>query len=236
MISFLIFAFLYEKSYIKLNDKFSLLLVFVAVAISSYFAYLYIGTVRNNLSGKNYFSSPNDLTTDMVHNINSYAARPQDSYLVVSNWIAHQFPLMNYLNKDNYFKYAVSIIYDSKGEKSHTMFKVDKSGRAFVFSYLLDDFKKQLQNPNIKIVFVNQSEGILKSDNKCNIHLLEYYFQDPQLRRIFMKNFRFHNHIVKYEESDVMPRVSWGKKDIFDQIPPSQKKVMHNFEVYVRKN
>jgi len=235
MASFLTFLFLYEKSYTKLHDKFSLLLIFVVVVVNSYISYSYISTIKNNFDGKNYFSSPNDLTNEMVRSINFYAPGPQDSYLVASNWIAHQFPLMNYLDKINYFKYAVSIIYDVKGKKTHTIFAVDKSSRAFVFSYLLDDFKKQLQNPNIKIVFVNQGDGSLKSGSECNIRLLEYYLQDPQLRQIFMKNFRFHHNIVKYKKIDIMPKKSWRNKDAFDSIAPSQEKVSHDFEVYVRR-
>ena len=235
LISFFIFFFLYEKSYTKLHSKFSLLLVFVVVSVNSYFVYLYISSIKNTLDGKNYFSSPNTLTEDMSYNVKLYAPKPQDSYLVVSNWIAHQFPLMNYLGKENYFKYAVVMIYDPHGTETHTMFAVNKPGRAFVFSYLLDDFKKQLRNPNVKIIFVNQGEGALKSQTKCNIRLLEYYFQDAEFRKLFLRNFYFKNRIVKYKDSDPVPHFRWKDRDVFDSVKVSQEVVLHDFEVYVRK-
>ena len=234
LISFFIFFFLYEKSYTKLHNKFSTILVVVVLSVNSYFVYLYISTIRNTVNGKNYFSSPSKLTDDMAYSVRLYASGAQDSYLVVSNWIAHQFPLMQYLEKTNYFKYAIAIIYDRGGLETKTMFAVNKPDRAFVFGYLLDDFKKQLQNPNIKIVFVNQGEEALKSDDKCNIRLLEYYFQDPHLRKIFLKNFHFKNHITKYEEVDRKPKIKWGNRDVFDSVKPSQEVLLHDFEVYVR--
>jgi len=234
LISFFIFFVLYEKSYTKLNSKFSPLLIFVVVSINSYFAYLYISSIKNTVIGKNYFSSPSSLTDDMAHNVKLYAPSEQDSYLVVSNWIAHQFPLMNYLEKKNNFKYAVAMIYDAGGSKTNTIFSIDKPDRAFVFNYLLDDFKKQLQNKDTKIVFVNQGEESLKSKTKCNIRLLEYYFQDLELRKIFMQNFHFQNRIIKYKEKDAAPRLMWKKEGVFDAIKPSKEVILHDFEVYVR--
>jgi len=234
MSSFLAFLFFYERSYAKLYKKFSLLLIFLFVLILSYSSSLYFSSIYRSFVRKNYFDSPGKITDQMAYYIKNYANQPQDSYLTLSNWIAHQYPLMLYLNKQNYFKYAVVTIGDLDQKIGGAMFNVNKPERAFVFSYLLDDFKRQLANPNVKIIFVNQHEDITVLQGGCGIGLLEYYFQDVQLRKIFFKNFHFAGRFTKYRKSDNVPDLRLKNRDVFSSIPKSQEKLTHDFEVYLR--
>lgn len=235
IISFSIFIFIYEKSYAKIYNKFSLFLIFVVLNINCYLLSLYFSSVRNTAKGTAYLASPSKISDDMANSIKLYAPRPQDSYLSISYWIAHQYPMANYLAKENYFKYAVMMFRDFSGYKTHTMFLTSDPNKTFAFSYLFDDFKKQLMNENVKIIFVNQGEGLLRSKDKCDNSSLEYYLQDPEFRKIFLQNFSFKNRIIKYKENDKNVKRSWKKDDIFDTIKPSEQRIMYDLEVYVRK-
>ncbi len=235
IISLSIFIFIYEKSYAKIHNKFSLFLIFAVLSVNSYFAFLYVASIKTALKGSAYLGSPSKISDDMANSIKLYAPSSQDSYLSISYWIAHQFPMMNYLNKENYFKYAVMMFRDFSGYKTHTMFSTSDPNKAFVYSYLFDDFKKQLINPDVKIIFVNQGENLFGSKAQCNASALEYYLQDSEFRKIFLQNFSFKNRIIKYKKSYKNTKVKSQKSDIFDSVKPSKEKLIHDLEVYVRK-
>ena len=124
---------------------------------------------------------------------------------------------------------------DFSGYKTHTMFSTSDPNKAFVYSYLFDDFKKQLINPDVKIIFVNQGENLFGSKAQCNASALEYYLQDSEFRKIFLQNFSFKNRIIKYKKSDKNTKVKSQKSDIFDSVKPSKENLIHDLEVYVRK-
>jgi len=236
--SFLVFLYIFETFYNKSSDKFSPLLVIVVAAVLSYFSYFYILAIEKSLSSEDRLALSMKINDDFANSIKFYAPKPEDSYMVSSNWILDQFPLMNYLKKPNYFKYAIVLMFDDESfnatTKPRLMFSA-KPERAFTYGYLFDDFKKQLKNPNIKIIFFNQGEGALNTKNHCNIRLLEYYLQDSEFRKIFLKNFRFQNRIIEYKKVPRGLKLLTRDSDKFDEIKLSQERISHDFEVYVRK-
>ncbi len=210
-ILFLILLFLFEKVHKKFYNKASFILIFVMLFASSHYLYKYFYSIWQTAAKDSFFASPNPLSDDMALHIKKYAQQPQDDFLSISSWIAHQYPLTNYLEKNNNFKYAVVAIYDAA---KYTIFNAENFNRNFVFTYLFDDFKKQLKNDNLKIVFVNISENRRRSPTKCNIGTLEYYYNDPAFKKIFLENFYFKNRILHYDKKD---------------------KILYDFEVYIRK-
>ncbi len=231
----LIFVFIHEKYYRNADHKFSQTVIIIASIVFSSFLYLYISSIQKTIAAKSYFSSPNQLSDEMNYYVKRYAPAKEDGFLTVSNWISHQFPLQNYLQKENYFKYAVVFFYDSKVDrKTHAMFSI-KPQRAFVFNYLLDDFKRQLENPHVKIIFASRGDVATKAQYSCETSLLEYYMRDQKLRQLFLQNFRFENRIVEYEDAEPVPKMIFAKRDKFSEIKPSKVKIKNDFEVYVRR-
>ena len=105
------------------------------------------------------------------------------------------------------------------------MFDIKDKSNAFTFSYLIDDIKNQLRNKKNKIIFVDLGLDDVGDEkfSRCHIGFLEYYFLDPEFKKIFFENFKYADHFQVH-----------GKRT-------SIKKSNHliitsNFEVYVRKN
>lgn len=236
IIFFAVFLFLFEKKYAKYYKKFSILLTIIVISINSYIACLYISSIKKTITKEDEFSLPNKLTDMINFYVNRHAKNDKESYLVLSNWIVHTYPLITYLQKENYFKYATPIIYDhlerNEKKETHTIFSVKNRERAFTYSYLMDDLKKQLKNENIKILFVNNGAKTLSRKARCNIGILEYYFMDPEFKKLFFENFRFENHFLAYKKWDNILRINTDK---YRKLERSKKVISYDFEIYIRK-
>ncbi|MDX2083511.1 MAG: hypothetical protein SFV53_05960 [Rickettsiales bacterium] len=234
--------FFFEKIYQNLEEKFSPFFVFTVMTSVSCLLYSYIAPLANLIPTKNYDTFPNKLSDKIAYYSAIYAPQKQQGFLVFSDLIVHQFPILNYLQKNNYYKHSVVNLIPQRGFLSASKaFSLNKDfDKIFTMSYLFEDLKTQLKNKNIKILFINIGNESLLAQDRCSIGFLEYYFLDQEFRKIFFENFRFENRILTSVEIKNPIRrilfVNQEKKDIFDQVKPATQNIRYNFEVYVRKN
>lgn len=157
---------------------------------------------------------------------------------MASIWIAHQFPLLNYLGKENAYKFHVAAIQaDHAIAGNAMMFPINDSDKIFSYSYLFDDVKNAVKDPLTKVIFINNTPAIFDRKDRCLIGSLEYYFLDPEFRKNFLKNFRFENHVIITRSANPLKKnhlFTKEKPDIFDQVEPSKQRIVHDFEVYTQ--
>lgn len=238
MISFIYFLFLYESAYKKQYHKCSALLIIVMFNLLSFFVNNYYGSIKDGVSRRSYFASPKKITDKLVAHLQLYAPKHEDGYLMFSNWIVHQFPLVNYLDKPYNFKYAIISLYDGQTQgpinKNLTMFSVKNKERGFAYNYLFDSVKAQINDKNLKVIFVNNMFNIYSKDS-CSIKLLEYFFEDNEFKRLFFKNFAFKNRIIEFKDFDEKPKRLFKAKDKYEELEKSSAYLNYDFDVYVRK-
>lgn len=231
IISFLFFLFIFEKFHKKIYNKFSKLLIILTLAILANFVFLYFSSIKNVLAKDERFILPNSSSEPLHHYIQSYAPKEDESFLVISNWISHAFPLMNYAKKHNYLKFAIALFYDDHKNRN-TMFSNDNPDRAFVYNYLLDDLKKQILNKKIKLIIVNYTDDASGSKEINAISSLEYCMLDPEFRKIFFENFHFKNRILEYKK--IEPAFKIKTRNKFSNLEPANTKLLYDFEIYIR--
>ncbi len=232
--------FFFEKNFFsRFSTKFSAFFVFVVMTATSCLLYSYIASIVTVVRQDNTKTSPGKLYDFVAYYSKNYAAKKDDGILMVSNLNAHLYPLINYLEKDdNYKRSNVASIHADKAKSgSSSMFFSKDKEMIFALSYLFDDVKNQLKNQRVKVIFFNNSEEVLRKENKCLIGSLEYYFLDPLFKKLFLENFHFENHVVVTQKIVPLKKlrfITGEKPDIFDQAKPTTKKIFYDFEVYVR--
>jgi len=222
------------------RKTFCALSVFVISAAISTLFYSYFSSVVGIFTRESPYTFPNKFSDNLVYYSKKFAPKNDEGFLMNSIWIAHQFPTLNYLHKDNLQKFHIAAIQADKGTAgSYLMFPIKDEARVFVYSYLFDDVKNAIKNPKVKVVFFNNSPEILSKDDRCLIPTLEYYFLDPGFRKIFLENFRFENHVVITHKVRPLTKISLltgEEPDIFsDKIKPSSNQILYDLEVYVRR-
>ncbi len=239
--SLFLVLFFFEKIYGRFFEKFSPFFVFTVTTSISCLLYAYIAPLSNLMPTKIYDTFPNKLSDGIAHYSKIYAPKKEDGFLVLSDFIGHQFPVMNYLEKENYHKYHIVAAMAERGllGNSTAFPQTTDKDAIFTFSYIFEDLKRQIRNKNVKILFVNSGQKVTDRKDRCLIGFLEYYFWDPEFKKIFLQNFRYENHILTSREvAKPAPRIRSGdkeKSDIFNQMKPSKEVIRYNFEVYVRK-
>ena len=165
-----------------------------------------------------------------------FAPQKTDGILMISILNAHQFPLINYLEKTDYQKYHVASIQANRGLAGNAkMFATDDLDQVLTLSYLFDDVKNQVKNPNVKVIFINNTPEALDKKDRCLIGTLEYYFLDPLFKKMFLQNFHFENQVILLRKIANPKRINFSQeKSIFDEVKPTTIIVEHDFEVYVR--
>jgi hypothetical protein len=197
--------------------------------------------LSNLIPSKHFDTFPNKLSDKFAYYSALYAPKKEDGFLVFSDLIVHQFPILNYLDKENYHTNHIVMLTAQHGFLSNsTAFPQNKDREAiFTLSYIFEDLKKQLRNKNIKILFINNGNKPFERKDRCLIGFLEYYFSDPEFRKIFFENFRFENRILtNVTLKNPLKRiitVNKEEKNIFDQVAPTKEIIRYDFEVYVRK-
>lgn len=235
---FFFLFFLEKKIHPKVSPKFSTFSVFVIVTSISCLLYSYITAVIDSVKHETSYSFPNKLSDMVVHYSKEYAPQKDDGILMISIWIAHQFPTLNYLQKENIQKFHIAAIQANKGAIGQSrMFPIDNSDKIFTYSYLFDDVVNSLTNPHVKVIFINNTPEVLDKKTRCLIGTLEYYFLDPHFKKKFLKNFHFANHVIINHKVEALKKPSFitrEKPSIFDQVKPSNQQILHDFEVYIR--
>ncbi len=240
LVLFAILLFFERKIYSKISANFSPFFVFVVIASFSCLFYSYFTSIVEVFRRNHHFTTPSKLTDAMAYYTKTYAPQKEDTIMVVSIWIAHKFPLINYLQKENYQKFHIAATQADRGKAGSTrIFSTKDKDTIFTLSYLLEDVKTQLKNPRTKVIFLNNSPEIIIKGTNCLISTLEYYFLDPEFKKIFLQNFRFENHLIITEKIVPTKKVRFitgEEPSIFDKVGPSTKRVLYDFEVYVRKD
>ncbi|NBV06153.1 MAG: hypothetical protein EBS06_02820 [Proteobacteria bacterium] len=240
---FALFAvlFCFEKIYSHFEKNFSAFFVFLVTTSTSCLIYSYIAPLSNLIPTKHYDTFPNKLSDEIAYYSRLYAPNPQDGFLVFSDLIVHQFPILNYLDKENYHTNHVVTLMAQRGFLGNsTAFPQNKDRETiFTLSYIFEDLKKQLRNKNVKILFINNGNKPFEIKDRCLIGFLEYYFSDPEFKKIFFENFRFENRILtSVAVKNPLKRIvtiNKEEKNIFDKIKPAKETIRYDFEVYVRK-
>ena len=235
---FVVLFFFERKIYAKFFPTFSPFFIFVVVTSVSCLLYAYVTTAVGLIKHDNEYIYPNKISDFMTYYSKIHAPQKEDGIVVVSIWIAHQFPLVNYLGKDGYHKFHIAAIQANKAVMgSKLMFPIQDRDQVFTFAYLFDDLKNQMENPHVKVLFVNNSRQIMDKDNRCLIGALEYYLADPKFKKLFFENFHFENRVILTKKIKPLKKVRFITKEeasIFDQAKPTTVKIDHDFEVYVR--
>lgn len=237
--SLLVILFLLERKIAsKFSEKFSALSSFAIVATIACLFYSYIGAVVAAVQHSDSRSSPSKLYDMIAYYSANDAPQKEDGILMISTLNLYQFPLLSYLEKEDYQQYHVAKIQaDSGVAGSSLMFAINDLDHVFTLSYLFENVKSQVKNPKVKLVFVNNAPNILNTKDRCLIGTLEYYFLDPQFKKIFLKNFHLKNRAIITQEVTTRKEINFftsKKSDAFDGVKPTTKRVLHDFEVYVR--
>ena len=239
---FLFFVlFFFEKLYGRFEEKFSPFAVFTITVSISCLLYAYILPLSNLIPSKHFDTFPNKLSNKIAYYSALYAPKKEDGFLVFSDLIVHQFPILNYLDKENYHTNHVVMLMAQRGFLGSSAAFPENKDREMVFTldYIFEDLKKQIANKNVKILFINQGNRVFYRKDRCLIGFLEYYFYDPEFRKIFFENFRFENRILTSVDvkNPIKKIVINGEeeKDIFDEVKPASETIRYDFEVYVRR-
>ena len=228
--------FVFEKEFFV--EKLSTLSVFVIFTSISCLLYSYLSTFAGVFSRESEYTSPHKLSDMTAYYAKKYAPQKDDGIVTISIWIAHQFPLLNYLAKENIQKFHVATMRADQGVAGKSlMFLINDSDKVFTNFYLFDDIKNAVKNVQTKLVLVNNAPKILNEHHRCFIGTLEYYFLDPEFRKFFLKNFHFENRVVINHQVKPLKKISFITKEkpsVFDQIIPSKQQLLHDFEIYVR--
>lgn len=196
-------------------EKFSRFSAGVIFMILSYFISLHLAAVFASHPDK----SPNYVTDQMIKN---YMVQDGD-LTIISSSISGSYPLFNYLKKENALPSSQLLTLYGKIEDQKVMSEAQK--------YLLLRLKQQLQNPKNHLVFVENK--IYAYDAQCRIGFLEYYFRDPEFKKLFLQNYVFLNRIVETTPSkqvveffnDGHDFTVTGKSDLTER----------DIEIYIRK-
>lgn len=231
----LIFLFIFEKKiYSKISNKFSTLSVFTITTIISCLIYCYIGSIVDIFRKEHDTRKILDIG---AYYTKTYAPRTEDSFLSFSQYF---FRHSAYLGKENYYKFSIiPIMRQNKQKGSFAIFPINNLDYVFVGSYFMEDLKKLIKDPRIKLIFVNNNGNhgeALDSADACLVGTLEYYFLDLEFKKLFLQNFRFENRILLSKKVNPLKiKFLIDSDDIFKQVKPSEEIISRDFEVYVRK-
>ena len=209
--AFFVFLFFYEKSRIKLAKNFSSIFIFVQLILSLNLLLTLCLSISNTYSGNNVFKSPNFLSDNIISYSKTSLNQKSDKIIILSYFIAKSFPALTYLDKINPIaNNTAGALYSKIGDDFFNYQSSDKKNDIFISNYFFNDFKKQINDKNMKIIFVDRSYI-------CLISFIENYLRDPEFRDIFLKNYHFAGRIFS-------SKIINGKNSIDD------------FEIYTRKN
>jgi len=237
-ILFVVLFFFEKKIFAKFFPKFSPFFVFVVLTSISCLLYSYIASAINLVRNDSYDIYPNKVSDFMTYYSHEYAPKKEDGIMVLSTMIAHQFPLLNYLQKINYSKFHISPAQANNGEAgSPLIFPIRDADVTFTKYYIFLDIIDQIKNDKVKVIFVNNTPDILDKEDRCLIGTLEYYFIDAEFKKLFLQNFHLVNHVIVTKKVKPLKKlrfITGEKVSIFDQAKPTTIKITKDYEVYVR--
>ena len=206
---------LYQKFFAtKKFSQFSACIIFI---VFSYFLSLHVFAIFDQSHAANYVND------EMIKTVKNNT-KNDDEIEVIANAILGTYPMINYAGKQNKLpSLQLSFLYEKINNKS----KIDN-----VENYLFLRIKEQMLNPKNQLLFIENKVSMF--DNLCAIGFLEYYFYDPEFKKIFLQNYTFLNRIIQYKNLDKKIELYADEKNL--NISKSTRIIEREIEVYVRKN
>ena len=236
--SFLIGLFIFEKLHKKFFKKFSFLAIVAILSIISSFICGYLFIIFSSSSSNFAMAGLDKLSQEIVKYSKIYAPKNEDKIILLSGQNIYLYPLVAYLNKEADYKAYSMYMNDndmtSNGDRPYTSSPKDPS---FVYRYFYDNMVNRLQSTDSKIVLIDNSAKIILGQS-CNLSQMEIMLKNPELRKIFFRNFKYRGHIMTYQKSrHQRPSIYLfkHKKDVSDNVKLSKEELLYDFEVYVRK-
>jgi len=204
---------LYQKVFA--TKKFSTIFAVTIFFVFAYFINLHLTTIFDDSSTGYEYRSPNYTNDKIIKNILNYSAKDED-VLIISGSIFVAYPVFNYSEKENHTPILNLLPLYQQIKKPIMDFDNIIAGR----KYLLSRVKLKMSDKKNKLVFIENQD--IFSNGQCQIGFLEYYFRDPEFKKIFLENYTFFDNILY---SEAAKNGDQKKSEIF------KRKV----EVYIRK-
>lgn len=228
-ITLLLFLFFFEKTYEKFYPNFSFFFCFIQFFIFSSLTAAYFLAISESYYGNSPLKSPNFLSNNIINFSKTHLSKNDDKILIISANISDIFPALTYLEKPNQLISSSSeALYEAISSKDSHPDEI----KDFTLKYLSQDLKNQITKKDNKILFINNLY------NGCQIGFLEYYFRDPELKKIFLRDYQFAGRIFAAKDLKSVAQTTFlaQETDIFDQANLSKQKPHYDFEIYLRKN
>jgi hypothetical protein len=243
LLFFFAFYFVCEKYFfIKISKKFTQFSVFIIMASLFLFVHDYSDNIRDLTSEVGFRNKFRKIYDFKAYYYKTEAPKPSDNEIDFYNLHQLAHPIVSYFNKDMPQKMSIYGI-NALNSYQRILFPIKDSQSNFVYDYIVRDIKKMLNDKNTKLIFVDNYAINEVIEKKCIIGYVEYLFFDKEIKKTFLKNFKFENRLIitkKYEINDDI--FSW----FFDNQNKSEyskyklngsfKKISSDIEVYVRKN
>jgi hypothetical protein len=206
---------LYQKFFA--TKKFSQFSACIIFTVFSYFLNLHVVAIFDQSSATNY---ANDEMIKTVKN----NTKNDDEIEVIAHSIPGIYPMINYAGKENKLPYLqLFFLYEKIKSKS----KINS-----VENYLFLRIKEQMLNPKNQLLFIENKGSMV--DNLCLIGFLEYYFYDPEFKKIFLQNYTFLNRIIQHKNLEKKVELYADEENL--NISKSPRIIEREIEVYVKKN
>lgn len=204
---------LYEKFVVA--EKFSRFSACIIFMVLSYFISLHLAAIFSAHHNK----SPNYVNEQIIKN---YSEQGGD-LTIISSAISGSYPAVNYLKIENALPSSQLLTLYGKIE--------DKKEMSAVQKYLFLRLKQQLENPQNRLVFVENK--LYAYDAQCRIGFLEYYFRDPEFKKLFLQNYVFLNRIIEILPSKQVVEFFNDGHDF--SVTGKSDLIERDIDIYIRK-
>jgi len=222
--------FLEIKIMAKINNKLSLFASVIFAVSMSALMYIYVHEFDVILSKNLELKTERRFLDSKAHYYKIFANNKNDSDIYFGEKNDEREPLVTYLKKDIKQKF---FLYSYNQRKYND--NLDSNVKNII-KITNDDIKKSLLDKNTKIIFAENTDKLTQKNilfilpSMCKINILESYFYDEEIKKIFTRNYRFENNIIATidDKFDNIGSLSFFKKS-------DKQKIYRNFDVYVRK-
>jgi len=211
------------KIFSRIYDNYSQFAVFLLLFVFSFLFFSYVKSVHlilveDKIPRKDFYA----------YYAKSYADSTNDRIVMLTKWNEENYPISNYLNKDNVLKFhllKIDASYSKNG--SPLFFENNDMVKNFTFNYLFDDVKNSVSNENVKVLIISNNREVVEKDEFCIINPLEFYLRDYAFKKDFLKNFTFENRVVITDKKKVYNALLEETQEV--------NNIKYDYEIYVRK-